>query len=61
MESILAQSLKQRQKIKPPKVSQLLKSNPNIKPSEIQSSCILSAFCEGTDWQKVEKEVEWPH
>lgn len=39
-------------------VSQILKNNPNIKPSEIQSSCILAAFREGADWKKVEKEVE---
>ncbi len=39
-------------------VSKILKQNPKIKPSEIQSSCILSAFREGADWQKVEKKVE---
>ena len=39
-------------------ISQILKRNPSIKPSEIQSSCILSAFRERSDWQKVEKEVE---
>ena len=39
-------------------VAKLVKSNPNIKPSEIQSSCILYSFREGADWQTVEKQVE---
>jgi hypothetical protein len=39
-------------------MSQLIRSNPQIKPSEIQSARVLSAFREGADWQRVEKEVE---
>lgn len=39
-------------------VRQLIKDNPKIKPSEIQSACIMSAFREKADWATVEKEVE---
>ena len=38
-------------------VRQLIKDNPKIKPSEIQSACIMSAFREKADWATVE-EVE---
>ncbi len=38
-------------------VEQLVENNPNIKPSEIQSACILSAFRKQLDWSEVEKEV----
>ena len=40
------------------KVRQLLKDNPNIKPAELQSACIMSAFREQSDWQEVDKQVE---
>ena len=39
-------------------VKQLIKDNPKIKPSEIQSACELSAFRERADWATVEKQVE---
>lgn len=39
-------------------VRQLIRDNPKIKPSEIQSACVLSAFREQADWSTVEKEVE---
>jgi len=45
-------------KKKKPQVRQLIKDNPKIKPSEIQSACIMSAFREKADWATVEKEVE---
>jgi len=39
-------------------VTQLLKDNPNIKPAELQSACILSALHEKSDWREVERQVE---
>ena len=39
-------------------MAQIIKENPNITPSQIQSACILSAFRENADWRKVEKEAE---
>ena len=38
-------------------VEQLLRNNPNIKPSEVQSVFVLSAFQEQKDWADVEREV----
>jgi len=40
-------------------IEQLVRDNPNIKPSEIQSACILSAFQQELDWNEVEKRVEY--
>ena len=40
------------------RVEQLVENNPNIKPSEIQSACVLSAFRKQLDWSEVEREVE---
>lgn len=40
------------------KVRQFLKDNPNIKPTEVQSTCIMSVFCKQSDWEKVEKQVK---
>ena len=39
-------------------VEQLVRNNPNIKPSEIQSACVISAFRQKLDWDEVEKQVE---
>ena len=39
-------------------IEQLVRDNPNIKPSEIQSACVLSAFRQELDWNEVEKRVE---
>jgi len=36
----------------------LIQDNPKIKPSEIQTARVLSAFREKVDWSRVEKEVE---
>lgn len=36
-------------------VEQLVRNNPNIKPSEVQSVFALSAFQEERDWRDVEK------
>ena len=36
----------------------IIKENPNIKPSEMQSARVLSAFRRGEDWQSVRKKVE---
>lgn len=38
-------------------VEQLVRDNPNIKPSEIQSTFVLSAFQREMDWDEVEKEA----
>ena len=38
-------------------VEQLVRDNPNIKPSEIQSTFLLSAFQREMDWDEVEKEA----
>ena len=40
------------------RIKQLVEKNPNIKPSEIQSTFVLSAFRQQLDWSEVEKEVE---
>ena len=40
------------------KRANIIKENPNIKPSEIQSARVLSAFRRGEDWQSVRKKVE---
>ena len=40
------------------RVEHIVKNNPNMKPSEIQSACVLSAFRKQLDWSEVEKEVE---
>ena len=39
-------------------VKQLLKDNPNIKPTELQSACIISALRDKSDWRAVEKQAE---
>ena len=39
------------------KIKELITNNPNIKPSEVQSSVILSAFREQLDWETIDKEV----
>ena len=39
------------------KVKELIKNNPKIKPAEVQSSIILSAFQENLEWATVEKEA----
>ena len=38
-------------------VEQLIRDNPNIKPCEIQSTFVLSAFQREMDWDEVEKEA----
>ncbi|RMX45686.1 hypothetical protein pdam_00019976 [Pocillopora damicornis] len=38
-------------------VDQLIRNNPNIKPSEVQSLFVLSAFQEQKDWADVESEA----
>ena len=38
-------------------VDQLVRNNPNIKPSEVQSIFVLSAFQEQKDWADVESEA----
>lgn len=38
-------------------VEQLVRNNPNIKPSEVQSAFVLSAFQQQMDWGAVEKEA----
>lgn len=49
--------IKRRSKNKD-QVKQLLKDNPNIKPTELQSACIISAFRDKSDWRAVEKQAE---
>lgn len=39
-------------------VKQILKDNPNIQPTELQSACIISAFRDKSDWHAVEKQAE---
>lgn len=39
-------------------VQKLLNDNPKIKPAELQSACILSAFRQQKDWKNIEKDVE---
>ena len=39
-------------------VKQLLKDNPNMKPAELQSACIISAFRQQSDWRDIEKQAE---
>lgn len=39
------------------KIKQIVKNNPTIKPTEVQSSILVSAFREQLDWQTVEKEA----
>ena len=39
-------------------VHQILKDNPNIKPAELQSACILSTIRQQCDWRDVEKQAE---
>ena len=38
-------------------VEQLVRDNPNIKPPEIQSTSVLSAFQREIDWDEVDKEA----
>ena len=38
-------------------VEQLVRNNPNIKPSEVQSVFVLSAFHQQLDWADFEKEA----
>ena len=38
-------------------IEQLVRNNPNIKPTEVQSAIILTAFQQQMDWTAVEKEV----
>ena len=38
-------------------IEQLVRDNPNIKPSEIQSTFVRSAFQREMDWDEVEKEA----
>ena len=38
-------------------IEQLVRNNPNIKPSEVQSAIVLNAFQQQMDWTAVEKEV----
>ena len=40
------------------RIEQMVENNPNMKPAEIQSACVLSAFRKQLDWSEVEKEVE---
>ena len=40
------------------KKSVVLKDNPNIKPAELQSACILSTIRQQCDWRDVEKQAE---
>jgi len=49
--------------IKPPdknrdQVKQILKDNPNIKPAELKSACILSTVRQQSNWRNVEKQAE---
>jgi hypothetical protein len=39
------------------KVKELIRNNPKIKPTEVQSSIILSAFRENLEWDTVAKEA----
>lgn len=39
------------------KIKELIKNNPKIKPAEVQSSIVLSAFRDNLDWETVEKEA----
>ena len=39
-------------------VEELVRNNPNIKPSEIQSAFVISAFQKQMDWDTVEKQTE---
>jgi len=39
-------------------VHQILKDNPNIKPAELQSACILSTIRQQCNWRHVEKQAE---
>jgi hypothetical protein len=39
-------------------ITQMLKDNTNIKPAELQSACIMSAFWQQCDWKEVEKQAE---
>lgn len=39
-------------------IENIVKEHPNIKPSEMQSARIFSAFRRGEDWQSVRKQVE---
>ena len=39
-------------------VQDLIKNNPKIKPSEIASACLLSAFLAKENWSEVDKAVE---
>lgn len=39
-------------------VKQLLNDNPNIKPAELQSACIMSGFRQQCDWRDIEKQAE---
>ena len=39
-------------------IAQLVNDNPNIKPSQVQSACVLSAFRQMADWGSVKKQVE---
>ena len=36
-------------------IAQLVKDNPNIKPSQVQSACVLSAFRQMANWGSVKK------
>ena len=38
-------------------IEQLVRTNPNIKPSEVQSAFVLSAFQQQLSWDEVEKEA----
>ena len=38
-------------------VEQLVRNNPNIKPSEVPSVFVLSAFQQQMNWAEVEKEA----
>ena len=49
--------IKRRSKNKD-QLKQLLKDNPNIKPTELQSACIISALRDKSDWRAVEKQAE---
>ena len=40
------------------KIEELVKNNPNIKPSEVQSSIIFSAYRQRMDWQSLQKKAE---
>ena len=46
-----------RESVKANRVEDILRKNPEMKPSQVQSAFVLSALRSGEDWNKVVNEA----